>query len=244
VRLKRVLDATLGRGVAAGAALVIVSSPRERDDVVACGVDPARVRLRANAFPEPSPRGPDPLEGVVPSDAPVVLYVGRIAAEKGIEHLLAVVERLRDAHVVLAGPDDRHGTMDVVRAAGASPAGAGRIHVLPPTPGPPFDLYRRADVFVLASGGENFGLVAAEAASVGTPVVVSDRTGVAASFADGEALVVPYETDATVDAVARVLRDPDLRRRLSDGALRAAARSTWDAVVDQQLAIYAEAIDR
>jgi glycosyltransferase involved in cell wall biosynthesis len=244
VRVKRLLDATLARGVASGARLVIVSSTRERDDVVACGVDPARVRLRANAFPEPSPRGPDPLEGVVPSDAPVVLYVGRIAAEKGIEHLLAVVERLRDAHVVLAGPDDRHGTMDVVRAAGASPAGAGRIHVLPPTPGPPFDLYRRADVFVLASGGENFGLVAAEAASVGTPVVVSDRTGVAASFADGEALVVPYETDATVDAVARVLRDPDLRRRLSDGALRAAARSTWDAVVDQQLAIYAEAIDR
>ena len=39
VRLKRVLDATLGRGVAAGAALVLVSSPRERDDVVAGGVD-------------------------------------------------------------------------------------------------------------------------------------------------------------------------------------------------------------
>jgi hypothetical protein len=41
--------------------------------------------------------------------------------------------------------------------------------------------------------------------------------------------------------VARVLGDVELRRRLSDGALRAAARSTWDAVVDQQLAIYAEA---
>ena len=55
VRLKRALDATLARGVAAGAALVIVSSPRERDDVVAGGVDPARVRLRGNGFPEPPP---------------------------------------------------------------------------------------------------------------------------------------------------------------------------------------------
>ena len=60
---------------------------------------------------------------------------------------------------------------------------------------------------MLASGGENFGLVAAEAAAVGTPVIVSDRTGIAASFRDGEALVVPYDKDATVAAVARVLED-------------------------------------
>ena len=64
---------------------------------------------------------------------------------KGIEHLLAVAHRLPEVHVVLAGPDDRHGTMDAVRAAAAAPDGAGRIHVLPPTPGPPFDLFRRAD---------------------------------------------------------------------------------------------------
>ena len=78
----------------------------------------------------------------------------------------------------------------------------------------------------------------------GTPVVVSNRTGVAASFADGEALVVPYDPDATVDAVERVLTDPQLRARLSEGALRAAARSTWDEVAAQQLAIYREAIGR
>ena len=52
MRLKRVLDATMGRGVAAGASLVIVSSPRERDDVIAGGVDPDRVRLRGNGFPD------------------------------------------------------------------------------------------------------------------------------------------------------------------------------------------------
>ena len=114
--------------------------------------------------------------------------------------------------------------------------------MLPPTPGPPFDLYRRADVFVLASGGENFGLVAAEAAAVGTPVIVSDRTGVAASFGDGEALVVPYDPDATVAAIDRVVHDEALRAALSEGALRAAQRSTWDAVVDEQVAIYREAL--
>lgn len=243
VALKRAFDASLARGVARGAQLVIVSSEREREDVVASGVDPARVRLRANGFPEPPPAGAsDPLEGTVPPDAPVALYVGRIAAEKGIEHLLAAARRFPALHVVLAGPDDRHGTMSAVRAAQAELGLRGRIHVLPPTPGPPYDLYRRADVFVLSSGGENFGMVAAEAASVGTPVIVSDRTGVASSFQDGEALVVPYDEEATVSAIARVIDDRELRERLSAGALRAAARSTWDAVAADQLAIYREAL--
>jgi len=243
VRLKRTFDATLARGVASGARLVIVSSAKERDDVVACGVDPGRVRLRGNAFPEPPPASrDDPLAGLVPDGAPVALYVGRIAAEKGVEHLLEAARRLPEAHVVLVGPDDRHGTMAAVCAAEADPATTGRIHHLPPTAGPPFDLYRRADVFVLASGGENFGLVAAEAASVGTPVVVSDRTGVAASFEDGEALVVPYDEQATVQAIARVLGEPALRSSLAEGALRAARRTTWDAVVDEQVAIYEDAL--
>jgi glycosyltransferase involved in cell wall biosynthesis len=244
VALKRLFDSTLTRGVASGARLVVVSSPQERDDVAAAGIDVARIRIRGNAFPDPPPPlSGDPLAGVVPPGAPVVLYVGRIAAEKGIEHLLEAARALPEVHIVLAGPDDRHGTLRVVEEAQVDPRTAGRIHLLPATTGPPFDLYRRADVFVLASGGENFGLVAAEAASVGTPVIVSDRTGVASSFADGEAIVVPYEADATVAAVARALGDDALRGTLQAGALRAAARSTWDAVVDAQLAIYDEALD-
>lgn len=245
VRLKRVVDATLARSVATDAALVIVSSPRERDDVVAGGVDPGRVRLRGNGFPVAPPRGPeDPLEGLVPNGAPVILYVGRIAAEKGIEFLLEAARRRPEAHLVLAGPDDRHGTMTLIRRASVEDALRGRVHTLPATPGPPFDLLRRASVFVLASGGENFGLVVAEAASVGTPVVVSDRSGVAASFASGEALVVPYDQAATVEAIARVLDDATLRRSLAEGGLRAARRSTWESVADAQVALYREALER
>src|SRR5207249_1577457 len=102
VLLKRALDASLYRGVARGAAAVAVASERERDAVVACGVDPSRVRVRGNGFPEPESQvaqshmanegavasGALRTELAIPDGAPLVLYVGRIAAGKGIEHLL------------------------------------------------------------------------------------------------------------------------------------------------------------
>jgi D-inositol-3-phosphate glycosyltransferase len=247
VPLKRAFDATVTRGVAAGAEAVVVSSRLEGDDVLAAGVDAGRVVVRGNGFPEPPPAG-DPAAARaaagVPAEAPLVLSVGRIAAGKGIEHLLATARRLPDAHVVLVGPDDRHGAVDLVRAAEIDPATAGRVHALPASDGPPWDLYRAADVFVLASAGESFGLVAAEAAAVGTPVVVTDRCGVADSFADGEALVVPYDAAAVVGAVGRVLADEVLRERLARGSVKAARRSSWEHVTDVQEDVYRRAAAR
>src|SRR5947207_5200698 len=78
VLLKRVLDGTLYRGVARGAAAVVVASERERDDVIACGVEPARVHVRGNGFPEP---GTNDANGAlraqlnIPPDSPLILYV-------------------------------------------------------------------------------------------------------------------------------------------------------------------------
>jgi glycosyltransferase involved in cell wall biosynthesis len=118
------------------------------------------------------------------------------------------------------------------------------VHRLPVTEEPPYDLYPQADVFVLASEGESFGIVAAEAAAAGTPVIVSDRCGVAGFFQDGEALVVPYEQEAVVDGVRRVLGDADLRARLARGGPEAARRTSWDHVADLQEGIYRKAASR
>jgi glycosyltransferase involved in cell wall biosynthesis len=240
VTLKRALDSTLYRDVARGATAVVVASERERDDVVACGVPGDKVHVRGNGFPAPDTEklGSDPF-GVrprlgIPTDAPLLLYVGRVAAGKGIDHLLAAVRELPDAHLVIAGPDDRHGvTTD-----------AERVHTLPMTDEPPRGLYPQADVFVLASEGESFGMVAAEAAAAGTPVIVSDRCGIAGFFEDGEALVVPYEREAVVDAIRRVLSDGALREQLARGGPAAARRTSWDTVTDVQERIYRDVAAR
>ncbi len=240
VPLKRALDATLYRGVGRGAAAVVVASERERDDVISCGVPPEKVHVRGNGFPEPLETRNGDLRARlgIPAHAPLVLYVGRIASGKGIEHLLEAARQIPEAHVVVAGPDDRHGTAALVRQAQARGETAGRIHSLPPKDEPPRDLYPQADVFVLASAGESFGMVAAEAASVGTPVIVSDRCGIAGFFAEGEALVVPYERKAVVEAIRQVLSDASLRDRLARGGVEAARRTSWDHVTDLQEKLY------
>jgi glycosyltransferase involved in cell wall biosynthesis len=247
VFLKRALDATLYRGVARGAATVVVASQREADAVVAWGIAAEKVRVRGNGFPEPlaaEANGDLRSRLGIPGNAPVILYVGRIAAGKGIEHLLDAARRLPGAHLVIAGPDDRHGTSALVERAQTEAATAGRIHLLPVTDEPPHDLYPQADVFVLASAGESFGIVAAEAAAAGTPVIVSDRCGIAGFFEAGEALVVPYERAAVVEAISRVLADPDLRAGLARGGLAAARRTSWDHVTAVQEEIYREAAAR
>ena len=247
VFLKRALDATLYRGVARGAAAVAVASQREAEGVIASGIAAAKVRVRGNGFPEPFGIGTngDLRSGLgIPASAQVILYVGRIAAGKGIEHLLDATRQLTAAHLVIAGPDDRHGTSKLVQLAQQDAATTGRIHMLPVTEEPPHDLYPQADVFVLASAGESFGIVAAEAAAAGTPVVISDRCGIAGFFQDGEALIVPYERTAVVEAVRNVLTDPRLHAQLARGGIAAARRTSWDRVTDVQEKIYREVASR
>ena len=235
VALKRALDWTLFGGIASSAEAVVVASEVERQDVVRGGVPAGRVHVRGNGFPAPFDDEPADREALgIPSGAPVILYVGRIAAGKGIEHLQAALDELAEAHLVLVGPDDRHGVRELV--------GGDRVHVLPPTDGPPRAVYRMADVVALPSAGESFGMAAAEAAAAGTPVVVTDRCGVAGFFEPGEALVVPYDRDALSDALRHVLSDAELRASLSVGGRAAAERSSWDRVADRQEELYRAAV--
>src|SRR6185503_8717858 len=247
VRLKEGFDRGLGRPLAARAEAVVTASEREREDVIEFGLDPERVVVRGNGFPQ-APAG---LNGsavrarlVVPGGAPLALYVGRIADGKGIEHLVEAARRAPDAHVVIAGPDDRHAATERLRLAEREPGLAGRLHVLPPSDGPPWELYAAADAFVLASSGESFGMAAAEAAAAGAAVVVSDRCGVADAFDEGEALVVPYEPELVVEAVRDLLSDPALREQLATGAAEAARRNAWDVVSERQEGIYRAAAAR
>jgi phosphatidylinositol alpha-mannosyltransferase len=102
-----------------------------------------------------------------------------------------------------------------------------------------------ADVFVApALGQESFGLVLVEAMAAGVPVVASDIAGyreVVRHDVDG-LLVPPGESAAFAEAVARILREPDLAKRLSEAGRARAGDFRWDGVADRIEQAYREAV--
>jgi glycosyltransferase involved in cell wall biosynthesis len=107
--------------------------------------------------------------------------------------------------------------------------------------------YTAADVFVLPSEWEAYGLVLMEAQACGAPCLVSDRGGPQEVIEDGvSGMVVPYgEEDAWRDALLKLLSDDGLRARLSEGARdRAMKVFDWPRIIDRIEAVYDQVLGR
>ena len=99
-----------------------------------------------------------------------------------------------------------------------------------------------ADVFVLPSQQENFGISVVEAMAGASPVVISDRIGIAPDIvAAGAGIVCPMQAAGIADALRRVLGDEALRRRMGDnGRNLVLSRYTWPRVANKVLETYGE----
>jgi glycosyltransferase involved in cell wall biosynthesis len=248
ISLKRVFDGTIGRRVADRAAVVVANSRWEAGQLAEAGLDAARIETRANGFPPPRER---PATGAlrrrlgIADETPLVLNVGRVSFKKGLDLLLDAVSPLPGVHVAILGPDDGDGTMQRLESQRDALGLRERVHLLGPSgPEGPGDAYADADVFVLPSRNESFGMVAAEAAAAGVPVVLTDHCGVAELLRDRAAIVVPPAAAEIRAAVERLLADPDLRRSLGEGGQAVARETTWDAVAERQEALYELALAR
>ncbi len=105
-----------------------------------------------------------------------------------------------------------------------------------------WNAYRSADVFILPSQNENFGNTAGEAVAAGTPVIVTDRCGIAPLLADVAGLVVAHDASALAQALARVLWEPGLHAQLSAGCRKVAARLDWDEPAQEMENLYEQLV--
>ncbi|WP_037559980.1 D-inositol-3-phosphate glycosyltransferase [Spirillospora albida] len=191
----------------------------------------------------------------LPRDAYVLLFVGRIQPLKAPDVLLRAVHRMLS--------DDPSLRSKLVVAVVGGPSGSGRcrpdglqslaaelgiadvVRFEPPSPQHVLaDWYRAADVTVVPSHSESFGLVAVESQACGTPVVASRVGGLCTAVADGESgVLIGGHDPADYAGVLRRLHDePGLRARLARGAIRHAEGFGWDATVDRLLEVYTGAM--
>jgi glycosyltransferase involved in cell wall biosynthesis len=179
-----------------------------------------------------------------------LLCVARLDPQKGhpylIEAMRGVLERFPDARLVLVGAAQQ-GSEEYVAALREQAAGAelvGKVAFAGERQDVP-RLMAAADVFVLASLWEGFGLVFAEAMGAGTPVVGTRVSGVPEVVEDGETgfLVPPRDPQALAGALIRLLGDPAERRRMgNNGYRRVRERFAAPRMVEQTLAVYQEAL--
>ena len=181
----------------------------------------------------------------------IVLFVGRLQALKAPDLAVRALRALDD---VL--PDDGLPTrLVVVGGPSGPPSGVAhpaglralaqqlgvedRVAILAPRPQQELAaLYRAADVVVVPSHSESFGLVALEAQACGTPVVAADVGGLRSIIGAGGALVQERTPEAYAAAMAPFLLDAGVRAAASRAAGLMAKRYSWDATADATLSVY------
>jgi glycosyltransferase involved in cell wall biosynthesis len=214
--------------------------PAERITLLGNGVDLGRFH------PDPAPPGVRTRirgELGLRDDDVVVLAVGRLVLEKGYAELFEAWDEVRRAHpravLVVAGPSDDD-TADAVPAAVRDAAAAGGVRFLGMRSDVE-DLYRAADLYVLASHREGYPRSAMEAAACGLPVVATDIRGCRQVVEDGVTgtLVPVRSAPALSRALAGLVADGE-RRRAFGAAAEARARSEFDQqrVIDTTLRTY------
>jgi D-inositol-3-phosphate glycosyltransferase len=216
--------------------------------------DPSRIRIVApgvdHAFFGPGNRRQARRALGLPEDGALLLFVGRIQPLKGLSVAVRALAALDRDHadarlVVVGGPSGPHGDAEAARSrALVEELGlADRVVFVPPRPHELLSTYyRAADVCLVPSRSESFGLVALEAAACGTPVVASDVGGLRSLIDHGRTgyLVEEDSPEAFAAWVRQILAEPLLAERLSTGAVMRARRYTWARAAHLLCEVYSE----
>jgi len=204
------------------------------------GVPRRRIRVVHNAI-DAGGRAPAPRTATA---APLVLFAGRVTRQKGPDYFIdaaaRVARELPQVRFAVAGSGDR---LQAIRQRAAALGLRNRIAFTGFLPGPELDrLYSEADVYVLPSVSEPFGLTALEALRQGTPVIVSRDAGV--SEVVRHVLRVDFgDVDDLASKILSVLLFPPLRHALSARGRREVRRLSWRRSAQRCLSVYRELME-
>ena len=238
--------------VIACADLMLASTPEERSQLAELyAADPTRIEIVPPGVDHTvfAPGDRDAARARLGIDARrMLLFAGRIQPLKGADLAVQCLAALDDPGtvlVVVGGPSGREGGAEVrrVRELAAALGVADRVRWFRPQPHDRLaEFYRAADVCLVPSRTESFGLVALEAASCGTPVVAAAVGGLRSLVHDGVTgfLVEGREPAEYAAPVARVLADPELAAGMSRRAVEQSARYSWSTTAARLRRLYGD----
>jgi glycogen synthase len=231
------LEAAVCRRADAVIALTTGLAKRLRDD----GVDGGRIHvippgINSTEFSQP---GDDPLPDV---PHPRVVFVGRLAEQKGVETLLAAASLMRraDAQIVIVGDGPRRASLQAAIRAHRLEHRARilgfRRHAQVP------QILSHCDLFCLPSRYEELSSALLEAMRAGLPIVAT-RVGGLPDALDGAGILVnPDDPAALAEAIDALLSDRDLAHRLATAARERARGYEWSELAARVLDIYQAAV--
>ncbi len=251
--MKRLYHDTLGGRLLQGASRVIATSEQEREEFLQGGIAGSKIVVRRNGIEIPGqfpPVGSFRTSWDISKDVKLVLFLGRLVSKKSPDLMLEVFSHWNrrgngsgGSVLVMAGPDEGDGFRQRLEAIAAQMGLSDRVLFTGPLYGDAkWAAYRDADVFVLPSQNENFGNTAAEAVACGTPVLVTDRCGIAPIVDQRAGLVVPHDCTALEAGLSRILDDAALAARLRAGCRGVADSLGWAEPLAQMETLYRELI--
>lgn len=244
-RKKRLYGWLIGTHLFQRAKIVIASSESEREELVRGGIAPEKIVLRRNGL-ELAQFAPLPNRGEfraklgINEEVPLVLFLGRLSFIKGLDVLVRAFANVgREAKLIIAGPDDQDGCAKSIRKLVSKLGLEQRIVLTGPLYGrEKLQAFVDANLFVLPSRHESFGNAAAESVACGTPVLVTDKCGIA-PFVDGQAgIVTPCDTEEIIKGINLLLDDKPLLLRFAGNCLPVARGLSWDEPVEAMERLY------
>ncbi|MGP8109212.1 MAG: glycosyltransferase family 4 protein [Thermoplasmata archaeon] len=230
----------LGReqlGIRTATRVIAVSRHLRQQLIDRYNADPKRVRVIYNAV-----RPTERLERIDPTKR-IVLYVGRLAAMKGVDTFLRAAAKVNpgfpDVLFVIAGEGPEYPRL--VELAAQLGIGDRAMFLGKVSDEEREILLSGASVFVLPSVVEPFGIAALEAMAAGVPTIVSKTSGVA-EISSGTFRVDFWDVDEFASRIAELLEYPTLRRTMGEEGRWEALREGWPERARETVAVYLEAM--
>ena len=243
----RLYEMAFQRRLLRQATLMHYTTDQEADDASTYVQNPSRavVPLGVNvaAYERLPPRAT--FDSVYPEAAgrKIVLYFGRLHRKKRLDLVIGATAAARnnghDVHLIIAGSDDgveaecralvgELGLGERVTFTGLLVNHAKRL------------VFGGADVFVLPSMTENFGIAVAEAAASGIPLLISEHVNIAPSFAERDAaIIVQTHLGSVVEGLERLLQDQVAATAMARRAKQVVEdKFTWDRIATDLVAMY------